>query len=77
MKLSLSILYPNLELPSKNWSIGLNVMRKMIGERLECIHNMEETPKQRVEPCFGVETVRMIQTNWFYGEEKSSGRDEN
>ena len=49
----------------------------MIGERLERIHNMEETPKQRVEPCFGVETVRMIQTNWFYGEEKSSGRDEN
>ena len=50
----------------------------MIGERLERIHNMEETPKQRVEPCFGVETVRMIQTNWFFGKEKqSSWPDEN
>ena len=49
----------------------------MIGERLERIQNMEETPKQMGEPCFGVETVRMIQTNWFCGEEKSSGRDEN
>ena len=46
----------------------------MIGEGLERIHNMEETPKQRVGPYFAVETARMIRTNGSMERKKVMGR---